>query len=176
MTSRIFTLPNVITLVRILLLPVFIWAMRLGHPFAPLISAGVFLILSGSDLLDGYLARKHNTVSNLGKILDPLADKLLIGSALILLTGKGVPLWITIVILIREIGITLLRFGMAARGVIIAAEKLGKLKAVAQTVAITMIILSIPYAYPVLLLAVVLTLISGAEYIFKLFRPAQHLP
>ena len=119
-------LPNKLTMLRIILIPVFIIVLMTGHFYS---SAVIFIIASTTDALDGYIARKYNLVTNFGKIMDPLADKLLVFSALICLVELGdVAGWMVIVILTREFTITGLRTVAAAQGIVIAAGWSGKIK------------------------------------------------
>lgn len=166
-------LPNKITLMRIILIPVFIVVLMLGYHYA---SAIIFIVAAASDAVDGHLARKWNLVTNFGKIMDPLADKLLVFSALICLVQLGdVPAWMVIIILARELTITSLRSIAASEGIVIAAGMSGKIKTVFQMVAIPLLLLqNRPFSYlgiPVdqimLWAAVIMTLYSGIEYIIQ---------
>lgn len=131
---------NIITVVRILLTPVFIWLVLLdGAQYGPLrwVAAGLFILAIATDGLDGALARKRNLVTNSGILLDPIADKVLIGGALIALALVGdLPWWVVIVILSRELGITLYRF-IRLRDRVISASRGGKLKTILQAVAVS---------------------------------------
>ena len=168
-------LPNILTLLRIALIPVFIVLLMTGHTY---ISAAVFIAASLTDMLDGMIARKYNLVTNFGKLMDPLADKLLVVSALVCLTELGeIPGWAVIVILSREFMITGLRSVAASSGVVIAAGFSGKLKTVFQMSAIIALLLqNWPFTYlnlPIrvdhvlLWIAVALTIYSGVEYIIR---------
>ncbi|MDR2354669.1 MAG: CDP-diacylglycerol--glycerol-3-phosphate 3-phosphatidyltransferase [Clostridiales Family XIII bacterium] len=173
-------LPNRLTVLRILLIPVFIVVLMRGHAVA---AAVLFAAASLTDALDGYLARKYDLVSNFGKLMDPLADKLLVVSAFACFTELGrVPAWVLIVILAREFTITGLRSVAASEGVVIAAGASGKLKTVFQMLAVLAILLSdlpirvfgapfvrfgAPFANVVLAVAVILTVYSGVEYMIK---------
>lgn len=166
-------LPNKLTILRILLIPVFILVLMTGHYY---VSAIIFIVASATDALDGYIARKYNLVTNFGKIMDPLADKLLVISALICLVELGdVAGWMVIVILAREFVVTGLRTVAAAEGVVIAAGWSGKLKTVLQMIAIPAILLQnwpfymigVPFASIMLWASVIMTIISGAEYVIK---------
>nr|NLD40064.1 CDP-diacylglycerol--glycerol-3-phosphate 3-phosphatidyltransferase [Actinomycetales bacterium] len=115
---------------RILMVPVFVWLFLLDGTSWRLVAAGVFLVAALTDRLDGYLARSRGLITDLGKLLDPIADKALVISALLLLSWDGlVPWWVTVLILVRELGITLLRMVMRRRAVM-AASQGGKLKTV----------------------------------------------
>ena len=131
----------------------------------------IFVGASITDYFDGQIARKYNLVTNLGKLIDPLADKLLVISALIVLAKYNqISLWIVLVIIFRELLITGLRAIVAAEGVVIAAETLGKWKTATQMAALTVIIL-IPLSYTInnilLLIPLILTIVSGIEYVWK---------
>jgi CDP-diacylglycerol--glycerol-3-phosphate 3-phosphatidyltransferase len=167
--------PNALTALRIVLVPVFAW-MLLAHPDDTgwrLLTAGVFTAAILTDLLDGYLARKHDLVTRFGKLADPIADKALTGAALICLSVIGeLWWWVTIVILIREWGITALRFAMLRYGVM-AAGRGGKLKTFVQAIAIILYLLPLAALAPwvpvvalvVMLAAVLLTVVTGLDYV-----------
>src|SRR5690606_19412233 len=182
-------LANKITVTRILLIPFLIiflhpypyWLEQEVYLFAHLNNFGIydaallFVLTAVTDKLDGYIARKHNMVTNLGKLLDPLADKLLITVALIMLVLlQMLPSWVALIIIGREIVITAIRSVASSKGIALAADKYGKIKMVLQVVAITAIMLNnYPFAYitqfPIdqclMLIAVVLTIFSGYNYI-----------
>lgn len=168
-------LPNKLTLTRILLIPVFVACMEtIGTDhYVTLI---VFAIASFTDFLDGNIARKRGLVTTFGKFMDPLADKLLVLSAFVLLSAHGqVPSWITIVILARELAITGFRTIAASKGVILAAGKSGKIKTVTQMMTILIFLandlpflgLSFSLGTCFMYLACAMTIYSGAEYIIK---------
>ncbi len=145
-------------------------------PVAHFIGAIIFILASTTDWIDGHLARKNNLVTNLGKFLDPLADKLLVSAALITLVELQLaPSWMVIVIISREFAVTGLRLVAAGEGQVMAAGKLGKLKTVFQIIAISALLLhnvpfekyNIPLGDIALWIAVVLTIISGWEYFAK---------
>lgn len=166
-------LPNKLTILRILLIPVFIIVLMIGHYY---ISAIIFIAAAATDALDGHIARKYNLVTNFGKIMDPLADKLLVVSALVCLVDLGdVAGWMVIVILAREFAITGLRAVAAAEGIVIAAGWSGKIKTIFQMIAVPALLLKnwpfeyigIPFDQIMLWAAVIMTIISGTEYIIK---------
>jgi len=165
--KHIFSIPNQVTYIRIILIPVFVIFLLLEIPYHEYIAAFIFLILSLSDVIDGYIARKTKHVTEIGKILDPIADKLLISAALIFLIGRGVPIWMAIVIIAREWFITILRFIVIPKHVI-PASKLGKIKIFTQTIAILAVILNFPFNWYFMLIAVIITLISGLDQILKI--------
>ncbi|MDR2157027.1 MAG: CDP-diacylglycerol--glycerol-3-phosphate 3-phosphatidyltransferase [Clostridiales Family XIII bacterium] len=166
-------LPNTLTLVRIALIPVFVVLLLSGYAKA---AAAVFIVASLTDALDGYIARKKNLITNFGKLMDPLADKLLVVSALVCLTELNeIAGWMLIVILAREFMITGLRSVAAGEGIVIAAGVTGKLKTIFQMVAVIALLLgNWPFAYVgfpfdrvMLWLAVILTVYSGVEYMIR---------
>ncbi len=181
-------IPNKITISRIFLIPIFIvilsipfnWGeWNIGEttlPISHFVAALIFIIASGTDWLDGYYARKYNLVTNLGKFLDPLADKLLVSAALILLVEMGLaPAWIVIIIISREFAVTGLRLVAAGEGIVLAASNMGKLKTVTQILAIILLLLhnfpfsylGFPFATIVLYIAMIITAISGYDYFVK---------
>lgn len=178
-------LPNSITMVRIFLVPVFLLLVLIKIPYGALLAAAVFTLAAFTDGLDGYLARRNKQVTDLGKILDPLADKLLVSAALIALVEMHkLPSWIVVLILGREFAITGLRTVAASKGLIIAASKLGKWKTLTQILAIIMILTEDSWTAPtlptalvagrvILGVAVVLTIWSGIDYWVKFWRTAQ---
>ena len=166
-------LPNKLTTMRVALIPVFIvlYMMKLN-----IWALAVFIVASFTDFLDGYLARKMGLVTDYGKIMDPLADKLLVASAFVCMVETGtVPAWMVIIILAREFAITGLRAVTAGNGTVIAAGKSGKTKTVTQMLAIIFLLtdnwpfslINFPFAYIMLWIALIMTLYSGIEYIFK---------
>lgn len=181
-------LPNKITVSRIILIPVFLILMlaplnfgdlSIGSesiPYAHLIGAIIFIIASVTDWVDGYYARKYNLVTNLGKFLDPLADKLLVSAALIALVELDLaPAWIVIVIISREFAVTGLRLILAGGGEVVAANMLGKIKTWAQIIAVSALLLhnlpfsliSFPFDTIALWVAMIFTVISGWDYFYK---------
>ena len=181
-------LPNKITLSRIFLIPIFIillsvpldWgAWDIGQESLPVVhfvAALIFLLASLTDFLDGHFARKYNLVTNMGKFLDPLADKLLVSAAFILAVDLGLaPAWIIIVIISREFAITGFRLVASGEGIVLAASSMGKLKTVFQILAVALLLLhnypfsyiGIPFDMTVLYIALILTVWSGVEYFVK---------
>jgi CDP-diacylglycerol--glycerol-3-phosphate 3-phosphatidyltransferase len=139
-------LPNLLTFLRILLIPVVLWLIGLGTPTSSFWATMVYAVTAITDFLDGWLARRQGLISVLGKFLDPLADKLLVMSVLVFEVYLGrVPTWVVIVILARELSITSLRVIAMTEGVLIAAGRGGKDKTALQMVAILLIILHYPY-------------------------------
>ena len=168
-------LPNQLTMARIFAIPAFIIVLMMGFRVTATI---IFIAAALTDMLDGKIARKYNLVTNFGKLMDPLADKLLTMSAFICFVGLGdIPAWMVIVILGREFIITGMRQVAAAEGIVIAAGWSGKIKTVCQMIAIPLIMLNnwpfvlLPFYCPadqvMLWAALVMTIWSGAEYIIK---------
>ncbi|MDN5761134.1 MAG: CDP-diacylglycerol--glycerol-3-phosphate 3-phosphatidyltransferase [Microlunatus sp.] len=179
-------MPNALTAFRLVLVPVFAW-MLLAHPDTfgwRLATAGAFTLAILTDSIDGYLARKYNIVTKFGKLADPIADKALTGMAFIGLSIiDELSWWVTIVILVREWGITLMRFVMLRYGVM-AANRGGKIKTVLQSVAVIGYLLPLPgwahvIAMVVMASAFVVTVVTGFDYIrqaVKLRRQATAPP
>ena len=172
-TKSIFNLPNSLTLFRIACIPVLVILLFFPHKATSFLAALVFALASISDLLDGFLARRQQLVTTFGKFLDPLADKLIASSALIMLVPLGrAPAWMVVVIVGRELAITGLRSMAVSEGKVISADELGKKKMVFQIVAILGLLLHYVYfgvnfhvvGMFFLWLAVVLTLWSGINY------------
>lgn len=170
-------LPNKITLARVLMIPLFLVAL-LGGFFEPqtarYIAAGIFIIASATDALDGYIARSRNLITNLGKFMDPLADKLLVAAALVAMVELGdLPSWAVITILSREFIITGFRVVAASQNIVIAAGSMGKVKTTVQMLMIIVVLLNIQTeivratGFALIIAAVALTVISGVEYIYK---------
>lgn len=135
-------LPNKITISRILLVPIFMIVLFLPIPYASLIAALIFVIAAATDGIDGHIARSTNQVTNFGKFLDPLADKLLVTSALIALVGQlKLPSWVAIIIIAREFIVTGLRLIAVNEGKVIAAGMSGKIKTVTQIIATVLLLL-----------------------------------
>ena len=183
--SANLNLPNAITVVRILLAPVFIWMLLAdgGADGALRWAAGVlFIVAIATDGIDGAIARKHGLVTDLGKLLDPIADKILTGGALVALSILGeLPWWVTILVLVREIGITVHRM-IVATDHVVAAAWMGKLKTVAQAVAISLALLPLYLVLGdwvfwvngiLMTAAVLLTVASGIDYVITAFRAAR---
>lgn len=181
-------LPNKITVSRIVLIPIFMLFMLVNFNMGQMNFLGteisvehfigglIFIIASLTDWLDGYIARKNNLITNMGKFLDPLADKLLVSAALIVLVElSAAPSWIVIVIISREFAVTGLRLILAGGGEVVAANQLGKIKTTAQILAIIFLLLndpifsslSIPFGMIMLYIALIFTVWSGADYFYK---------
>ena len=139
-------LPNKLTMLRVIMVPFFVVFLLLTpeYPMFKFVAFALFVVASLTDLLDGYIARKYNLVTNFGKFMDPLADKLLVSAALICLTALGfIPAWMTIVIISREFIISGFRLIAAERGIVIAAGWLGKWKTAVTMVMLAMMLLGV---------------------------------
>lgn len=172
--DRNVNLPNLLTVSRILLIPVFVVLFITPTAGRSLAAAVVFVIAAVTDIVDGYLARRRSEITKLGKLLDPIADKLLVLSGLILLVQfDRIPALIAIVIIAREVAVTGVRAIAAAEGIVLAAERIGKWKMALQVIAIVLLILEgslDPLRWPLhvlgmglLYLALALALISGGS-------------
>ncbi|SDQ33545.1 CDP-diacylglycerol--glycerol-3-phosphate 3-phosphatidyltransferase [Quadrisphaera sp. DSM 44207] len=183
---RNLNIANVLTVVRVALVPLVAWLLLLdggADPVLRLLAFAAFVLAGITDRIDGELARRRNLVTDFGKVADPIADKLLLGTVLVGLSWLGeVPWWITVVILGRELGVTALRFWVIRHGVIPASSG-GKLKTVLQLVALGMYLLPLRTwfdgaaeavargtAFAVLLAAVVVTVVTGADYVVRAVR------
>jgi CDP-diacylglycerol--glycerol-3-phosphate 3-phosphatidyltransferase len=177
-----WNLPNVITVVRILLAPVFFWMLLADNGSdEPLryAAAALFIVAIATDGIDGHIARSRNQVTDLGKLLDPIADKVLTGAALVGLSILGeLPWWVTIIILVREVGITIFRFAVLSDRVI-PASRGGKLKTLAQSIAISLALVPFPALLGdwfdwvnivTMSIAFVLTVITGIDYLVQARR------
>lgn len=181
---RVANIANLLTGVRLVLVPIFLLFLFAGdgHESASRITAFViFAVAVVTDRLDGALARTYGMVTEFGKLADPIADKMLIGAALIGLSMLGdLPWWVTVVILFREIGITVLRFAVLRSGVI-PASRGGKVKALVQAVAIGLFVLPLhnwsamwsTVAWVVMWVALVLTIVTGIDYVVSAVRNSR---
>lgn len=172
-TTRIVNLPNALTLLRVLFVPLIAWLLWQsadGDEASRDAAALLFVVAALTDLADGAIARRYGLITTFGKIADPIADKALTGVALIGLSLLGqLPWWVTVVILVREVGVTLLRFWVLEHGVI-PASRGGKAKTLVQTIAIAMYLADLPWAWwdvtrmLVMGVALVLTVVTGLDY------------
>jgi CDP-diacylglycerol---glycerol-3-phosphate 3-phosphatidyltransferase len=163
-------LANKLTMLRIILVPVFLFfvSIKIEHGIGIYLATGIFIIAALTDTLDGYIARKRNQVTKFGKFMDPLADKLIVTAALISLVElKQLSSWVVMIIIAREFAITGLRAVAASEGVIIAASKWGKAKTVIQIIAIIAALMDLAYNRFLIYIAVIVTIISGVDYIYK---------
>ena len=172
-------LPNKLTILRTIMIPVFLiflYIPGLGMT-GDVLAAAIFVLASFTDLLDGKIARKYNLVTNFGKFMDPLADKLLVCSALIALVDLDrIPAWVVIIIIAREFIISGFRLIASDNGVVIAASYWGKFKTTFQMIMIILLILNIDYPYSnivnmvIMYIALALTIISLINYIIKNYK------
>lgn len=181
-----WNVPNLITVVRILLAPLFIWLLLADAGNDGALrwwAAGLFIVAIATDGIDGAIARRQGLVTDLGKLLDPIADKVLTGGALVCLSILAeLPWWVTIVILVREIGITVFRFAMLSDHVI-PASRGGKLKTVAQSVAISLALVPLYLVVGdwvhwlngiTMTIALVLTVLTGIDYLVSAWRETRN--
>jgi CDP-diacylglycerol---glycerol-3-phosphate 3-phosphatidyltransferase len=171
-----FTTPNLITYFRFATAPILVWLLMYTSPAASWAAAGVFFLATISDYFDGYLARSYDSVTTLGKFLDPMADKLVVLTALIMLAGMAraphVPAWMVAVLVARETMVTGLRAVAAAEGMIVAAEELGKYKMALQSIAVHGLLIHYRYFHVdcfafgmfVLWIAMIVAVWSGIDY------------
>ena len=168
-------LPNKLTIFRVILIPFFVVFMLMPSiPYANIIACVIFCVASFTDFLDGYLARRDGLVTNFGKFMDPLADKLLVGAALICLIEAGqLPAWVVVIIISREFIISGFRLIASDNGVVIAASYWGKFKTVSQMVMVILLILNIQLPLFQILgtiliwISVILTVVSLVDYVVK---------
>ena len=183
--NDVVNLPIGLTLARIVLVPFVVMFLISSSRVHVIIAAVIFVAASLTDWLDGLIARRRNQVTTLGKLLDPVADKLLVIAALVALVQiETVPAWMVFVIVGREFAVTGLRAISASVGVIVPASQLGKYKTMSQYVAVTLLILEkgvsveyIPFhwlSYVALWVALVLTVVSGIDYFIRFFRKADY--
>jgi CDP-diacylglycerol--glycerol-3-phosphate 3-phosphatidyltransferase len=183
-TAGLWNVANLLTMVRLLLVPVF--GVLLAHDHGRStgwrsVACAVFVVANVTDTLDGKVARARNLVTDFGKIADPIADKALMGTALVGLSILGeLAWWVTVVVLVREVGITLLRFVVIRHGVMPAGRG-GKAKTVLQALAVTLYLLPLPsswhpVAVAVLAVAVTLTVVTGLDYLLQAWRLVRTSP
>ena len=179
---EIFNLPNIITLIRISVVPFLFILLTSPGEFWSLILAILFAVASLTDMLDGYLARKYNMITTMGKFLDPLADKLIVNTAMILMIPIGrIPAWIVAVTIIRDLIVDGIRSIASSEGFYIYASPLGKQKTIAQLFAVTALMIYYPFfginshlvGMVFLYIAFLLTLYSGVDYFIRFYRRAS---
>ncbi len=185
-STSVWNPANALTFVRLLAVPVLAWLLFQDSEVSRNVAALVFVAASITDFLDGAIARKYMWITNFGKIADPIADKLLTGVALIGLSALSLlPWWITIVIIVREVVVTLLRFWVIEHGVI-SASRGGKAKTLAQTIAITMYLVELPQGWAIsdvwgvaqsvaMGVALILTLATAIQYISQARQLRQRI-
>ena len=183
-TVSVWNVANALTMLRLVLVPFFALALFHGDGHSTgwrVVACVLFGVASLTDRIDGELARKRNLITEFGKLADPIADKALTGTALVGLSMLGdLPWWVTLVVLVREVGVTMLRFWVIRHGVM-AASRGGKVKTLMQAVAIGLLLLPLTgvlhaAATAVMAVAVVLTLVTGFDYVaraVRLRRPVQ---
>ena len=167
--------PNVLTVIRILLVPVLVVALLVNTAHGSVVAAVVFAVAAFTDGLDGYIARSRQSVTTFGKVMDPVADKLLIAAALISLVGLNrVAPWVAMVIIAREFAVSGLRIAAGQQGVVIPASLLGKVKTIVQVAAVLTLIAvdntSDAWVQVLVYAAVVITVVSGADYFLNVRR------
>lgn len=175
----IFNLPNSITLARISVVPFLFFLLTSPGPFWSLVLAAVFVLASITDFLDGFFARKYNLVTTMGKFLDPLADKLIVNTAMILMIPIGrIDAWIVVIIIMRDLIVDGIRSIASSDGIYIQASILGKQKTLAQIIAVTALMIHYPFlgldahlvGTIILYAAFLLTIYSGIDYFIKFYR------
>jgi len=181
-TFRVWNLPNCLSLFRIAIIPILVYLLIFPDRFSSGLAAALFFFASLTDYFDGYLARRHKTVSDLGKILDPLADKLMIIAVLIMLAAMdrepGIPAWLVVVVVARETAVTIIRGIALAEGIVMASEDLGKYKFLLQATAVFSLLLHYTYfgidfftvGMYFLWMSTFLGVWSGVNYHVKFFR------
>ena len=174
-----FNLPNTITLLRISIVPFLFILLSSPGEFWSLVLAGLFIIASVTDFFDGYLARKYQQITTMGKFLDPIADKIIVNTAMILMIPIGrIPAWIVAITIIRDLIVDVIRSIASAEGIYIQASILGKQKTVAQIVAVTALMIHYSIfgvnahavGMVILYVALFLTVYSGVDYFIKLYN------
>jgi CDP-diacylglycerol---glycerol-3-phosphate 3-phosphatidyltransferase len=171
-------LPNALTLVRILLVPVLVVALTVETPHGSTIAAVVFAVAALTDGLDGYIARSRQTVTTFGKVMDPVADKLMIAAALIaLISLDRLAAWVGMLIIAREFAVSGLRIAAGQQGVVIPASGLGKVKTAVQVVAVLALIAAhdenAVWVQVLVYAMVVVTVVSGADYFLNFRRKLE---
>ncbi|MDO9558546.1 MAG: CDP-diacylglycerol--glycerol-3-phosphate 3-phosphatidyltransferase [Syntrophales bacterium] len=177
--KKVLNLPNAITMLRIGVIPVLFLLLQSPGPTGSLVIACIFVVAALTDLLDGYIARKYQIVTTMGKFLDPIADKLVVNTAMILMIPLGrIPAWIVAVIIIRDFTVDGIRTIASSEGIIIQASRLAKQKTLCQVVAVTALMIHYPFlgadahlvGIVILYVALFLTLYSGLDYLMKFFK------
>lgn len=175
-------LPNLITLFRIALIPLLVWLLRVPSPGGAWLAAATFFLACLSDFFDGYLARRHGIITRLGKFLDPLADKLIVMAALVMLASidrlPRVPGWMVVVVVGRELAVTGLRAIASTENIVLGAEELGKYKMIFQMFAVQGLLLHYPFfgvdfhagGIYFLWISMVISVWSGIDYHVKVAR------
>jgi len=176
---EILNLPNTITMLRIGVIPVLFFLLVAPGPTWSLVIAILFILAALTDLLDGYIARRYGIVTLMGKFLDPLADKLIVNTAMILMIPSGrIPAWIAAVIIMRDLAVDGLRSFASSEGLIIPASRLGKQKTLCQVIAVSALIIHYPFlglnahgvGIAILYVALLLTFWSGIDYFLQFYE------
>jgi len=176
---EIFSLPNSITLARISVIPFLFFLLSDPGSFWSLVLAALFVLAALTDFLDGFVARRYNMITTLGKFLDPLADKLIVNSAMILMIPIGrIDAWIVVIIIMRDLIVDGIRSIASSEGIYIQASILGKQKTIAQIIAVTALMIHYPFlgldahfvGTMILYVALLLTVYSGLDYFIKFYR------
>ena len=182
---EIWNLPNSITLARISIVPFLFFLLLSPGPFWSLTLAALFVLAALTDFLDGYIARKYNLINAMGKFLDPLADKLIVNTAMILMIPIGrIDAWIVVIIIMRDLIVDGIRSIASSEGIYIQASVLGKQKTVAQIIAVTALMIHYPFlgldahlvGTAILYAALLLTVYSGLDYLFQFYRGTYMRP
>jgi CDP-diacylglycerol--glycerol-3-phosphate 3-phosphatidyltransferase len=177
--KKVFNLPNSITMLRIGIIPVLFFLLQSPGPTGSLVIACIFVVAALTDLLDGYIARRYQIVTTMGKFLDPIADKLVVNTAMILMIPLGrIPAWIVAIIIIRDFTVDGIRTIASSEGIIIGSSRLAKQKTLCQVVAVTALMIHYPFmgadahlvGIVILYVALFLTLYSGLDYLMKFFK------
>ena len=183
----VWTLPNLLSLFRIGIIPVLVYLLTFSDRVSAILAASLFLIASITDYFDGYLARRNRSVSDLGKILDPLADKLMVIAVLIMLTAMdrpgqpSVPAWLVVIIIARETAVTVIRGIALSEGIVMHADALGKYKFILQAFAVVGLLVHYTYwdvdffvaGIYFLALSAIIAVWSGVSYYVQFFRLRQ---
>jgi CDP-diacylglycerol---glycerol-3-phosphate 3-phosphatidyltransferase len=179
---RIINLPNTISLLRIGVIPILFFLLLSPGPLMSLVIAALFIIAALTDLLDGYIARRYRIVTTMGKFLDPIADKLIVNTAMIMLIPiDRIPAWIVAIIIIRDFAVDGIRTIASSEGIIIQASQLGKRKTLCQIFAVSALMIHYPLigadahliGMVILSIALILTIISGTDYLIKFYRASM---
>jgi CDP-diacylglycerol--glycerol-3-phosphate 3-phosphatidyltransferase len=174
----IFNLPNTISLLRIGVIPVLFFLLLSPGPIMSLVIAVLFIAAALTDLMDGYIARRYKIVTTMGKFLDPIADKLIVNTAMVLMIPIGrIPAWIVALIVIRDFAVDGMRNIASSEGIVIQASKLGKRKTLCQIFAVSALMIHYPFLGAdahlvgmfILYIALIMTVISGVDYFHKFY-------
>jgi CDP-diacylglycerol---glycerol-3-phosphate 3-phosphatidyltransferase len=181
--NELFSLPNSITLARISVIPFLFFLLSAPGVFWSLVLAALFVLAALTDFLDGFVARRYNMITTMGKFLDPLADKLIVNSAMILMIPIGrIDAWIVVIIIMRDLIVDGIRSIASSEGIYIQASILGKQKTIAQIIAVTALMIHYPFlgldahfvGTMILYVALLLTVYSGLDYFIKFYRGADN--